>query len=90
MYRGTVGDDKREIEAIKSKIAAACPDVRFETGDYGLSLHGYLTYSDTGKTVPISIRCICQPRRPPAPDSNFEGQPEIIADVNELIKFWST
>lgn len=90
LYRNSIGEDRRLIKEIKTRMAAACPDVHFETGDYGLSLYGFLTYSDTDKTVETSIRCICRPARPADPESNFEGQSEIIADVDELIKFWST
>lgn len=89
LYSGTIGEDKREIEAIKTRIAAACPDVHFETGDYGLTLFAYLRYSDTKQTVVPSIRIVCQPARPADGDMDFDGQSEIIADVDSLIKFWS-
>lgn len=89
LYSGTIGSDKGKIESIKAKIMTACPDVKFDSGDYGLSLYGYLSYSDTGRTVETSIKCICRPARPADPETGFEGQDEIIADVDSLIKFWS-
>lgn len=89
LYSGTVGEDKSEIEAIKARIAAACPDVRFESGDYGLSLYAYLTFSDTHATVVLSVRCVCRPARPADAENGFEGQSEIVSDVDSLIKFWS-
>lgn len=84
LYRGTIGADKQKIAEIKAKIEAACPDVILESWqDYGLKLTGYRRDAD-GHTILSSIRVICQPARPD------NGQPEIIADIDALIKEWSS
>lgn len=83
LYRGLFGEDKKKIAEISAKIRAACPNVTLESWqDYGLKLTGYLKDAD-GNTVISSIHTICQPARPE------NSQPEIIANVDELIKFWS-
>lgn len=82
LYRGLFGEDKKKIAEIGARIRAACPNVTLENWqDYGLKLTGYLKDSD-GATIISSIRVICQPA--------CNGQPEIIADVDALIKEWST
>lgn len=74
---------KSDVAKAKAKIAAACPDVKLEDWqDYGFRLTGYKVNVD-GETMPATIRTVLQPYRPE------NGQPEIIADVDELIKCWS-
>lgn len=83
LYRGLFGEDKKKIAEIGARIRAACPNVTLESWqDYGLKLTGYLKDAD-GNTIISSIRVICQPARPD------NGQPEIIADIDALIKEWS-
>jgi hypothetical protein len=73
-YRGTV-------DAAERKIRAACPKVTLERWDYGFSMLGYKC---DGEPIGNSRRVVFQAGRADI------GQPEIIADVDELIKFWST
>lgn len=79
---------RANVTAARDKIAAACPDVVFEYGDYGFRLDGYKRGAG-GETIVSSIRTIMQPERPADPDLNFDGQPEIIGDVDTLIREWS-
>lgn len=69
------------VDAAERKIKAACPDVTLERWDYGFSMCGY---KSNGEPLEHSRRIVFQAGRADI------GQPEIIADVDSLIKFWST
>lgn len=73
-----------DVHAAMRKITAACPDVRLENwGDFGFLLEGY---KRDAQLLPIwsTMRIIFRPARPEI------GQTEIIADVDALIKEWSS
>lgn len=78
-----------DVEAARMKIAAACPDVHFEKLDYGFALYGY-KLGPNGGIAQHTYRTIMRPGRPPDPDSGFDGQDEIVNDIDDLIKFWRT
>lgn len=85
LYRNTIAIDKRLIAEIKAKIEAACPNAILEDWqDYGLKLTGCRRGPDG---TLFDRRIICQPKRPATDD--WDGQPEIIADVDAIIKLWS-
>ena len=72
-----------DVRDAKAKIKAACPDVILESWqDYGFRLVGYK--QEWWTRPPEQPHIILQPARP------GNGQPEIIADVDALIKEWST
>lgn len=73
----------RDVERAADRIRKACPDVILGYGDYGFRVDGWRVDAN-GHTITSTIRTIYQPAR------SDNGQPEIIADVDSLIKFWST
>jgi hypothetical protein len=82
LYRGTCASDRSYIAEIYHRIRETCPNVLLEYGDYGFKLIGYLV-DDEGYTIVSSIRVICQPAR------QDNGQPEIVANIDELVKYWN-
>lgn len=71
-----------DVHAAMRKIEAACPNVILENWqDYGFTLIGY-RHGPNDEL--LDHRTVFQPARPE------NGQPEIIADVDALIKEWST
>lgn len=71
-----------DVQAAKAKIAAACPDVILESWqDYGFKLVGYK--KEWWTRPPEKPQVVYQPAR------HENGQPEIIADIDALIKEWS-
>lgn len=76
-----------EVKALRDKIAAACPDVKFELLDYGRSLYGYKLGPDNGIDR-HTYRTILRSARPPDPELDFAGQCEVRPDIDKLIEFW--
>lgn len=72
---------RQDVDAAVRKIKEACPLIVVEYFDYGYGLDCYKVDA-AGFAIPETIRTVYQPARPD------NQQTEIIADVDELIRFW--